>query len=213
MRYCILKFNILCIVGSKVRKSLYKVINYVAPIWLYGRNRMQLWIYRCLLMSPIEHLSVKQHHALLSKQFLLGCFVKSHSCSCSHMLVAEPPPWNIKRTLLQYFNEVQHFTDQASDAANFRQLLNAIHKGAINTFIYHPCTQIRSVYCRCLNSLSRIDPNIPNLCPACNEFPHDSNQLFACPLNPTHLTLLHLWYNPVETSRFQDLPLSDFNDN
>ena len=38
-----------------------------------------------------------------------------------------------------------------------------------------PIEQFRSGYCSRLNSyLSRIDPDIPNKCPACNESPHDT---------------------------------------
>ena len=58
-----------------------------------------------LLMSPIEHvhrqarmLPVKEHNELLSKQFLLGCFRRNHPCS--RLLEAEPPPRNIKRSLI-----------------------------------------------------------------------------------------------------------------
>ena len=41
--------------------------------------------------------------------------------------------------------------------------------------------------------------------------PHDTN--IACPTNPTHLTPFSLWSEPVETARFLDLPLDDFDDN
>ena len=142
---------------------------------------------------------------------------------------AKPPPGNIRRTFLQHV-----------DATNFRQALNAIHSGAITTIIdFLPVNgvlgvqtpliaeqelefpretrvtlaQLRSGYCSRLNSyLPRLDPDIQNLCPACNGSSHDTNHLFACPMNPTHLTLLSLRFEPVETACFLGLPLSDFDD-
>ena len=70
---------------------------------------------------------------LLSKQFLLGCFRRNHPCS--RLLEAEPPPRNIKRSFLDYVDDIRQYADQTSDATNFRQALTAIHSGAINTFI------------------------------------------------------------------------------
>lgn len=129
------------------------IINYATLIWSLGCSRMHMkniqtcqntavrTITGCLLIFPIEHmhnvtcmLPIKEHNELLSKQYLLGCFPRNHLCSL--LLEAESPPRNIKTIFLQCIDEVQHFTDQISDATNFRQGLNAIHSGVINTFTY-----------------------------------------------------------------------------
>ena len=166
-------------------------------------------------------------------------FRRNHPCS--RLLEAEPPPRNIKRSFLDYVDDSRQYADRTSDATNYRQALTTIHSGAINTFIDSQSVngvlrvkpppiadvelelpretrvtlaQLRSGYCNRLNSyLSRIDPDILNICPAYNEAPHDTNHLFACPTNPTHLTPFSLWSEPVETACFLGLPLDDFDDN
>ena len=58
-------------------------------------------------MSPVEHLhskdrilSVKEDNELLFKQF-------SQKPYCSHLLEAEPPPRNIKRSFLDYVDDIE----------------------------------------------------------------------------------------------------------
>ncbi len=64
-------------------------------------------------------------------------------------------------------------------------------------------SQLRSGYSRLLNSyLHRIDDNIEDKCPLCNQTPHDTVDLFNCPNNPTHLTVLSLWTQPVLAKKF-----------
>nr|XP_036217164.1 uncharacterized protein LOC106619600 [Bactrocera oleae] len=175
----------------------------------------------------------------LSKQFLLGYCRRNNPCS--RLLEEEPPPRNIKRSFFDYVDDIGQYTDQTSGATNFRHALTVIYSGFINTFtdsfsvnaalgvkpppiadkelelppksgVTFP--QLRSGYCSSLNSyLSRIDPDIPNIYPACNESPHDTNHLFTCPTNPTHLTPFSLWSDPVETARFLGFPLDDRDDN
>lgn len=78
------------------------------------------------IISPIEHLyneicmlPVREHNALIFKQFLLGWFRRNHPCSC--LLEAEPPPRNNKRSLLDYVDDTEQYADQALDATNFKQ--------------------------------------------------------------------------------------------
>ncbi len=67
-------------------------------------------------------------------------------------------------------------------------------------------SQLRSGYSRLLNSyLHRIDDNIEDKCPLCNQTPHDTVHLFNCPNNPTHLTVLSLWTQPVLAANFLKL--------
>ena len=110
------------------------------------------------------------------------------STKTSRLLAAESPPRNIKRSFLDYVDDIRQYADQTSDATNFRQALTAIHSGAINTFtdslsvngvlqVKPPpiadgelelpretrvtLAQLRSGYCGRLNSyLSRIDPDM-----------------------------------------------------
>ncbi|XP_039947719.1 uncharacterized protein LOC120766355, partial [Bactrocera tryoni] len=70
----------------------------------------------CLFMSPIEHLHsdalmlpVKEHNELLSKQLLLGCFYRNHLRS--HLLGTEPPHKNIKRSFLNYDDDITSRAD------------------------------------------------------------------------------------------------------
>ena len=67
--------------------------------------------------------------------------------------------------------------------------------------------QLRSGYSSHLNSyLSRIRENVQNICPNCNQTPHDTRHLLNCPARPTRLTTRSLWENPVETAEFLELP-------
>lgn len=43
--------------------------------------------------------------------------------------------------------------------------------------------------------------------------PYDSNHLFACLANPTHLTSFSLWSDSTETARLLVLTLDGFDDN
>lgn len=64
-------------------------------------------------------LPVREHNALIFKQFLLGCFRRNHPCSC--LLEAESPPRNNKRSLLDYVDDTEQYAEQALDATNFKQ--------------------------------------------------------------------------------------------
>lgn len=70
--------------------------------------------------------------------------------------------------------------------------------------------QLRSGWCSRLNSYwSRIEPTIPNTCPACQRGPHDVNHLFDCRANPTRLTPTSLWTHPAEVAQFLGLDLDE----
>ena len=52
-----------------------------------------------------------------------------------------------------------------------------------------------------LNSYNNIlDENIQNVCPKCNESPHDTHHLFRCPDNPTTLSVISLWTDPISAA-------------
>ena len=66
--------------------------------------------------------------------------------------------------------------------------------------------QLRSGYSKLLNSyMSRIDPEVRDVCPDCQESPHDTKHLFECKKKPTHFTIDSLWLLPVEAASFLGL--------
>ena len=46
------------------------------------------------------------------------------------------------------------------------------------------------------------DPEIENTCPNCQRSSHDTQHLFNCEKNPTHLTTLDLWKKPIQAANF-----------
>ncbi|XP_054727439.1 uncharacterized protein LOC129237065 [Anastrepha obliqua] len=191
------------------------------------------------LHDEANMLPVKEHNKMLGKQFLLGCQRRPHPCR--HLLEPEPPPRHIRRHFLNYVDEILDKTDRPlQDETVYRQTINDIHQETLTIFLssrppnavigVQPppiadeelqlpresrviLAQLRSGYCSRLNSyLSRIDPDILNICPACEGTPHDTNHLFTCPNKPTHLTPLSLWTQPVETASFLGLPLDELDE-
>ena len=72
-------------------------------------------------------------------------------------------------------------------------------------------SQLRSGHSPFLQSyLHKIRPEFyrPN-CPQCDGPTHDTNHLFGCPGNPTHLTVSSLWDDPAAAAAFLNLPLSE----
>jgi hypothetical protein len=64
-------------------------------------------------------------------------------------------------------------------------------------------SQLRSDYCSSLNSYQFfINAINDDECPECNISPHSTSHLFSCPSHPTTLTVLDLWYKPVQAAAF-----------
>jgi hypothetical protein len=76
--------------------------------------------------------------------------------------------------------------------------------------------QLRSKRCASLKLYLHFIKKADNdLCPACFTAPHTTPHLFTCPSYPTTLSLLDLWYQPMEVAEllstlppFDHLPLS-----
>ena len=63
--------------------------------------------------------------------------------------------------------------------------------------------QLRSGCTKMVNDYNcRLNPELPNSCPKCNESPHDVNHLFNCKRNPTNLDPPDLWKKPIAVAKF-----------
>ena len=64
-------------------------------------------------------------------------------------------------------------------------------------------SQLRSGYCAALKNYQfRVGRSITASCPLCLDAEHTVAHLFDCPVQPTELTTLDLWSNPVEVANF-----------
>lgn len=124
------------------------VLKYAALIWSRGCSRAHLGKFRPVKTPHSELLQNVSWWCSLSDVDTVRLvwlrsithFYPSCSCSCSQLLETGTPPRNIKRRNKRV-DEIQHFTDQTSDATNFREVLNAFHSGAIGTFTDSPLSK------------------------------------------------------------------------
>ena len=195
----------------------------------------------CHRMTPIDHLHqetrilpVKEHMAMLSKQFLASTMQGDHP---GHRLFDRvAPPRNMKSNIIdEYRDDLLTLANTPLSAKDCRALQTTIHTRSVRDAMTgyrvnavlgrHPpdidlearernlsrnartcLSQLRSGYCKLLNSyLSRIDPNIQDECPQCHESPHDTKHLFNCRANPTTLTTIDLWERPTDVAQFLHL--------
>ena len=147
-----------------------------------------------------------------------------------HRLMDLPPPQRqLKLTHLQHAPEIS----DKFRGMTYKQVVKALHTATVaNTLASYPpnrvlqrrppdiskeekllprpvrseLARLRSGFSRNLNSyMNRIDPSIADSCPACNSTPHDTNHLFNCNSNPTHLEPSALWTNPKQSALFLKL--------
>ncbi|XP_067636615.1 uncharacterized protein [Eurosta solidaginis] len=190
------------------------------------------------LHNEARILPIRERNEMLTKQFLLNTQKPGHP---NRHLIDEPaPPRGLRSHLRKHFEEIRHLRTQPYEAKKHKQVLGVLHIQASDLYagncpvnpvlkVKYPklaeeerilpretrvtLAQLRSGYCNRLNSyISRINPDIQNVCPACNVSPHDTNHLFNCNVEPTPLTPLSLWSTPVETASFLGLPLEDIDD-
>ena len=77
----------------------------------------------------------------------------------------------------------------------------SLSRGARSTL-----AQLRSGFSKLTNEYNnRINPEIPNNCPKCNQTPHDVKHLFNCNRNPTPLKVIDLWKRPTKVARFLNI--------
>ncbi len=175
-------------------------------------------------------LPIKDHCKMISKQFLLTNHIPGHP-GHKHVNKRLPPRSHLKPTIQNMRHEIQDLLPVSRDNLKAKQKI--IHTREVSRILanYPPnkvlqanppevnkmeanltrsvrsqLSQLRSGYSRLLNSyLHRIDDNIEDKCPLCKQTPHDTVHLFNCPQNPTHLTVLSLWTQPVLAANFLKL--------
>ncbi|XP_059219026.1 uncharacterized protein LOC106085920 [Stomoxys calcitrans] len=188
----------------------------------------------CLLSSHVDHLDqetkilpVRRHNYMLSKQYLLGCYRRNHPNH--HLVDRYPPPRSLKVDLHDLEREVQRYKREPLDQAG----LNNIHADTVADALIgyrvnvvlgeRPppiapeeidlprqtrvvLAQLRSGRCSRLNShRARIDADVQDVCPDCNQGPHDTRHLFNCPARPTRLRPRSLWTHPILVAEFLGL--------
>ena len=178
-------------------------------------------------------LPIRKHNELLAKQFLLKCHNPEH---VSHEKVIRPPPHRAIRNDLRFYNEdVSLFVPEIWDPESTRLALDALHQQAVqqaklnfapNAVLNEQpppvhkseetlpretratLAQLRSGYSNFLASYkARIAENIQDVCPNCNDSPHNTQQIFNCQACPTTLTVTDLWSRPTETASFLGLKI------
>lgn len=187
------------------------------------------------LHEETKVLTVKEHSQMLTKQFLLGCHRRGHPNH--HLTELDPPPRHVRKDLRIFEGAVQGYVRDPMNETSYRAGLNDIHRDTVNdaTNSYQVnvvlggrpppiaeeertlprrtrvvLAQLRSGWCTRLNSYwSRIEPTIPDTCPACQRGPHDVHHLFNCGANATHLGPESIWTHPIEVAQFLGLDLDE----
>ena len=175
-------------------------------------------------------LPIKDHCNMISKQFLLTNHVPGHP-GYKHIHERLPARSHLKPTIQNMRQEIQDLLPVSRDNLKVKQKVIHTREVAKTLASYPPnkvlqanppevnktaatltrsvqsqLSQLRSGYSRLLNSyLHKIDNNIEDKCPQCNQSPHDTVHLFNCPNNPTNLTVLSLWTQPVLAANFLKL--------
>ena len=185
------------------------------------------------LHAETEVMPVREHCEMLSQQFLLATTKPDHpNHSDIHApppprLMRETLQTKFSQDIKHLIPE------SGSDSLSYKNGLKTLHttnvqatilKQQNNPVLQHPApkidksertlprktrvtlAQLRSGYSSKLNSfLNRINPTKypdPN-CPECNHSPHTTDHLFTCQENPTDLTPISLWNNPVAASQLR----------
>jgi hypothetical protein len=189
----------------------------------------------CLLMSHQDHLHqetkvlpLKEHSELISKQFLAASYQPTHPAN--KFLDKPQSKRNRRKTPLTFKEEV---SNKFQAGYVYKQTLKSLHTDAVKNCIESYKTnsvlnskppeinpeevkltrkerselaRLRSGYSRRLNFyLNKIDNQVQDGCPLCKISPHDTEHLFNCAENPTILSVIDLWTNPVKVAKFLKL--------
>ena len=176
-------------------------------------------------------LPLKEHGRLLTTQYLAACHLPGHP-GREH-LTRPPSSRQKKQTLLDYLPSVSTLFPDDPTEQDYKSAIKQLHKTAVESTInaypnnkvlddippdIHPeeeflprstratLSQLRLGYSKMLNSYNNIlDENIQNVCPKCNESPHQTHHLFRCPDNPTTLSVISLWTDPISAAEMLGL--------
>lgn len=182
------------------------------------------------LHQETKVLPIRDHAMLLTEQYVLAMHLPGHPGQ-KH-LGRPPPPRNMKTTAIALKPKIQHCLP-INDKPSFKRGLKRLHtravKSSIDKYVENrvinskppeinkqelnlkrkirtKLAQLRSGFSRKVNSyMSRIDPEIRNICPNCNATPHDVPHLFNCPANPTQLKPIDLWKRPAAVAAFLNM--------
>ena len=190
------------------------------------------------LHSETKLLQVKEHNMLLSKQFHLATKKQGHpNFSIPHQVPERTMKADLGTLFEEEIGPL--FSQQGNSKAQHNIGMRELHTSAVRSSIENASdnkvlghaapeinvsekslpretrvslAQLRSGYSSKLFSyLHDLWPNRydSDLCPKCRASRHDTAHLFACPMDPTHLTPLDLWKNPVEVATFLGLRTRD----
>ena len=182
------------------------------------------------LHQETKILPIREHCLMKSKQYLLTCHQPDHP---GYKHVDEPLPArsHLKPTIQHLKPSIQQYLPINAD--NRKSKIKQIHTNDVKNILQNlppnqilghappeinkeektlsrqirsQLSQLRSGYSRRLNYyLHKIDENIEDKCPKCNNFRHDTAHLFNCPKDPTNLNILSLWTKPVLAANFLKL--------
>jgi hypothetical protein len=183
------------------------------------------------LHQECKILPVRQHCEMITKQYLAACHLPGHPGRKHLVRPPAPRPKKhtlITRhktelsTMIpnpQEFNEIEnknvlkqiHTKDVAATISSYK--MNRVlgtpppemncEELKLGRKARTRLSQLRSGFSNLLNLYKNIcDPEIENSCPKCNISPHDTQHLFQCAANPTNLTPLDLWTNPIQVTEF-----------
>ena len=189
------------------------------------------------LHTECKLLKVEQHNVLLAKQFYLATKQTNHANFS--IPFTPPPRIMKPSLATKYEDSISHlFTDNVNSSAQHKIGLNTLHTEAVAASIAQAppnkvilraapevnaeekklprssrvtLAQLRSNYStKLMSTLHCFNPDTYNPeCPKCGDEPHDTNHLFNCPVDPTTLTTLDLWSNPVAAATFLGLGTAD----
>ena len=178
------------------------------------------------LMLPIE-----DHLNLLCQQYLAKTLVRSHP-SFEVATAPSGPRLLRHTLSSRYLESVRpFFVNDEIPSNEYRNVLTDLHTAAVESAIrkldakpnrvlgarppsidssesYLPrswrstLSQLRSGFCRSLNSYQAIIGGANPLCPECNLEEQTVPHLFNCPSRPSRLYKLDLWCNPVHAAAF-----------
>ena len=182
------------------------------------------------LQNETKILPVRDHCQLLSAKHLLASQSTHHP---NHGIKDSVSERDLRKTLTEEFGrDVESATERSHpkwlELGNIilhnkfvRKSISKMRNNKVQNAPPHPISesekkllrstrvklaQLRSGYSKLLISyMSTINPEVRDVCPDCQESPHDTNHLFECKNKPTHLTIDSLWLMPVEAASFLGL--------